>query len=51
MINNWLNQASDSKIIQASVGTNPSLADIIKICHVKPRTYERGALFAWVIKS
>ena len=51
MISNWLNQASDSKIIQASVGTNPSLADIIKICHVKPQTYERGALFAWVIKK
>ncbi len=49
LIRNWLNDASDEMIITAMVGNDPSLADIIKMVHPKPKSKEREALFAYVI--
>ncbi|KJZ18880.1 vWA domain-containing protein [Loktanella sp. S4079] len=49
MVANWLNAASDRAILQANVGNDPSLADVIKMVHPKPASKEREALFAWVI--
>lgn len=49
LIRNWLNEASDEMIITAMVGNDPSLADIIKMVHPKPKSKEREALFAYVI--
>lgn len=49
LIRNWLNEASDEVIITAMVGNDPSLADIIKMVHPKPKSKAREALFAYVI--
>ncbi|MBB3994819.1 60 kDa SS-A/Ro ribonucleoprotein [Sulfitobacter undariae] len=49
MVANWLNTASDWALLQANVGSNPSLADVIKMVHPKPETAARATLFAWII--
>lgn len=49
MVANWLNEASDRAILQANVGNDPSLADVIKMVHPKPASKAREALFAWII--
>ena len=45
----WLNGASDWQLLNASVGNDPSLADVIKMVHPKPETAERAAFFAWIM--
>ena len=49
MVANWLNEASDRALLQANVGNDPSLADVIKMVHPKPGNKAREALFAWII--
>jgi 60 kDa SS-A/Ro ribonucleoprotein len=49
MIEAWLDQASDIDILRASVGADPSLADVIKMVHPKPSSASREALYAWLI--
>ncbi|MEM9247674.1 MAG: RNA-binding protein [Pseudomonadota bacterium] len=49
MVQTWLNTASDRAMLNAYVGNDPSLADVIKMVHPKPATPEREALFAWII--
>lgn len=49
MVQNWLNNATDRALLQANIGNDPSLADMIKMVHPKPGTPEREALFAWIV--
>lgn len=49
LIQNWLNMASEQQLLNASIGTQPSLADVIKMVHPKPNEVWREAFFAWVI--
>lgn len=49
LVANWLNSASVDSLLKASVGQSPSLADVIKMVHPKPRDAERAALFAYLI--
>lgn len=49
MVANWLNEASDWALLNANIGTNPSLADVIKMVHPKPKSAARAAFFAWII--
>ncbi len=49
MVQNWLNGASDRALLQANIGNDPSLADVIKMVHPKPETREREALYAWIV--
>ena len=49
MVANWLNTASDRALINANIGNDPSLADVIKMVHPKPGSREREALFAWIV--
>lgn len=49
MVQNWLNTASDRALLQANIGNDPSLADVIRMVHPKPATPEREALFAWIV--
>jgi 60 kDa SS-A/Ro ribonucleoprotein len=51
LVEAWLNTASDAKLIDAAVGTNPSLRDIVRMVHPKPTSAEREALFAWVLNK
>lgn len=45
----WLENRSDEELFRASVGNNPSLADIIKMVHPRPATPQREALYAYII--
>ncbi|MEX0339873.1 MAG: RNA-binding protein [Arenibacterium sp.] len=49
MVQNWLNQASDRALLNANIGNDPSLADVIRMVHPKPVSAEREALFAWIV--
>ena len=49
LIQGWLNQASEKELLNASVGANPSLADVVKMVHPKPADAWREAFFAWLI--
>ncbi|WP_137937656.1 TROVE domain-containing protein [Chitinivorax sp. B] len=49
LVQAWLNNASDEKLMQAAVGNAPSLADVVKMAHPKPDTLSREAFFAWLI--
>ena len=49
LVQNWLNERTDAHLLGASVGNDPSLADVLKMVHPKPATPERTALYAWLI--
>lgn len=51
LVETWMNTASDAKLIDAAVGMNPSLRDIVRMVHPKPTSAEREALFAWVLNK
>lgn len=45
----WLESRDDEQLFAASVGQDPSLADIIKMVHPKPATPTRKELYAYLI--
>lgn len=49
LVQNWLNSATESQLLSASVGNAPSLADVVKMVHPKPTEAWREAFFAWLI--
>jgi 60 kDa SS-A/Ro ribonucleoprotein len=49
LVQNWLNTATERQLLQASVGNQPSLADVVKMVHPKPTEPWREAFFAWLI--
>ena len=49
LLQHWLLTASERQLLNAAVGNNPSLADIVKMVHPKPREAWRAAWFAWLI--
>ncbi|MEM1162010.1 MAG: RNA-binding protein, partial [Pseudomonadota bacterium] len=49
MVACWLNAATERALLQANIGNDPSLADVIRMVHPKPRDASREALFAWII--
>jgi len=49
LIQHWLNTASDDQLLSASVGQNPSLADIVKMVHAKPKQASREAYLGYLI--
>lgn len=49
MVQTWLTTASDRALLNANIGNDPSLADVIKMVHPKPASAGREALFAWIV--
>jgi len=49
LILKWIEKRDDAALFRASVGNDPSLADIIKMVHPKPATKSREALFSYLI--
>lgn len=49
MVEAWIAEASIDRLLNAAVGQQPSLADVIKMVHPKPTGPERAAVFAWLI--
>jgi 60 kDa SS-A/Ro ribonucleoprotein len=49
LVREWLQNVSVDQIVNAAIGNDPSLADVIRMVHPKPADAEREALYAWVI--
>lgn len=49
LVQRWLVDASDAELIRAMVGANPSLGDVIKMVHAKPKDAARAALLGYAI--
>lgn len=44
----WLNEASVSRLLSASIGNDPSLQDVLRMARPTPRDNQRRALFGWL---
>lgn len=49
MVQAWLDSRTVQQFLQAMVGNDPSLPDVIRMVHPKPRDAQRAALYAWAI--
>lgn len=49
LVQNWLDQAQDIDILRAAIGNAPSLADVIRMVHPKPKSAAREALYGYLI--
>jgi 60 kDa SS-A/Ro ribonucleoprotein len=49
LVQTWLLSASEKQLLNAAVGSTPSLADVVKMVHPKPAEAWRAAWFAWLI--
>ena len=49
LMQTWLLTATEKPLLNAAVGNSPSLADVVKMVHPKPREAWRAAWFAWLI--
>jgi 60 kDa SS-A/Ro ribonucleoprotein len=49
LVQQWLLEATEAQLLNASVGNTPSLADVVKMVHPKPAEAWRAAWFAWLI--
>src|SRR5688572_24479324 len=49
LVQQWLERASTRVLMQAATGSDPSLADIVRMVHPKPADEGRRAFYAWLI--
>ncbi|HEX8116197.1 MAG TPA: hypothetical protein VF521_02925, partial [Pyrinomonadaceae bacterium] len=49
LVREWLDARGAEAVFRASVGQSPSLADIVKMVHPKPRDAEREALYGYLV--
>lgn len=49
LIQDYLNSLTDEQVFKADVGNDPSLQDIIKLVHPKPKNKQRSALFGYLL--
>jgi 60 kDa SS-A/Ro ribonucleoprotein len=48
-VQRWLESASDAQLLSASVGQQPSLADVVKMVHPRAGSKVRNAFYGWLI--
>lgn len=49
LVRRWLDSRNDDALFRASVGNDPSMADVIRMVHPRPATASRAALYAYMI--
>lgn len=49
LIKGWLEKASMQDLMAAATGSDPSLADIVRMTHPAPSSAERRAFYGWLI--
>lgn len=49
LVRRWFESRTDEAVFRASIGNDPSLADVVRMVHPKPATPSRSALFAWLV--
>ena len=50
LVREWLDARNPASLFKASVGQDPSLADIVKMVHPRPKDATQAALFGYFIK-
>lgn len=49
LVREWLGSRDDRRLLEASIGNDPSLADIIKMVHPKAKDNARSAFYAYLL--
>ncbi len=49
LVRQWLERATERQLVQATIGNDPSLADVVKMVHPRPPDAARQAFYAWLI--
>lgn len=49
LVRRWLDRASERQLMAAAVGNDPSLADVVKMVHPKPKTKTQEAFYGWLL--
>lgn len=49
LVQQWLEKASIRTLMQAATGSDPSLADVVRMVHPKPADEGRRAFYGWLI--
>jgi len=49
LVRAWMENLSDDRLLGATVGNDPSFADLVKMVHPKPKDDARRAFYAWLI--
>ena len=49
LVQQWLDSRTDEQLFRATVGQSPSLADIVKMVHPRPKNPQRAAFYGWLL--
>jgi 60 kDa SS-A/Ro ribonucleoprotein len=49
LVRTWMERLPDDRLLGATVGNDPSFADLVKMVHPKPADAARRAFYAWLI--
>ncbi|MGW8180768.1 MAG: RNA-binding protein, partial [bacterium] len=49
LINQWLAERTSMELFNATVGNDPTLADILKMTHPRPRTEEESNMYRYIL--
>jgi len=49
LVLDWLASRTEEQLLWASVGNDPSLADVVRMVHPRPATKHREAFYAWLL--
>ena len=49
LVRKWMEELADDRLLAATVGNDPSFADLVKMVHPKPADAARRAFYAWLI--
>ena len=49
LVQNWLDRQDEEDLFRAAIGNDPSLEDVIKMVHPKPKTAKQEALYGYLL--
>lgn len=49
LVRAWMDSLAEERLLAATVGNDPSFADLVKMVHPKPKDDARRAFYAWAI--
>jgi 60 kDa SS-A/Ro ribonucleoprotein len=49
LVREWFEARTDEQVFSASVGQSPSIADIVRMVHPRPKSASRAALYAYLV--
>ena len=49
LVRQWLERANERQLVNATIGNDPSLADVVKMVHPRPADAARQTFYAWLV--